>query len=172
MADRQFSPDLKLPACSDRVSVTHNIPDFRKDMERSKEDLHEQVIAPGARHMFKTIAKIATGKYMRSSRSGLGRDTGRLARSLTTSRQGIERLTVRGGKVLAEKGTRVEYASTHELGFDRKVRVRAYKRQGHAVRPHIRHMVIPAQPFLGPAFDDAEPSIIKRFTQLFKGWIG
>lgn len=146
------------------------------------------------------IGAIAVGRYMRDAGAEAGRDgglppnrtntlrivSGTIARSLTGARTDrsapdrISRIERIGNRIRLTKGSSVDYARTHEKGFEGVVTVPAHTRNVNGrsvdVRQHTRRMDVQARPYLQPAADDYSgrfarmteedlPSMIRRSAE-------
>lgn len=168
-------------------------PDEMSAALKQAESVFEQRMEAALRVVDPILGATATDRYMgkdlggRSSkpnpRSGPGtlrKQTGRLARSLTSTRgriantggagEGIARITTEGAVVTLTKGSRVPYAKLHEEGGTHQVA--AHERTitqafGQPLDPpktvqvsaHSR--TVPARPYLEPALDDTRDQATK-----------
>lgn len=139
------------------------------------------------------LSSSATTKFMKSTGardaiSGLGRnpqtgigtlriDKGRLARSLTGTKENISDASVRNGLLTYIFGSEVDYARVNEKGFSGNVNVSQHVRTitqafGRDIAPrqvtvsaHSRNMRIPARPYLNPALDDQADFLAKEINR-------
>lgn len=119
----------------------------------------------------------ALGKNEMTGPGSLRRVTGRLARSLTGTKENITESTFIGGLFKIVFGSEVEYAAVHEYGFTGSVSIPAHQRTitqafGRPIAPkqvdvkaHSKSMRIPKRPYLVPALEDQEDFISREITR-------
>jgi len=125
------------------------------------------------RYMGKDLGGASNERNPRSGPGTLRKQTGRLARSLTSTRgriadtggagEGIAEISTNGAVITLTKGSRVPYAKLHEEGATQQVAAhertitQAFGEQLDApktVQVSAHSRTTPARPYLGPALDD------------------
>lgn len=175
-----------------------DIDGFTSDLEQFlRTGIERQVLVPTLEYASKRIGARAVGTYMKEGfgqqrarvhRGPLRRQSGRLARSLTTrgriantggASEGINRISAAQGRARLVKGSKVPYARIHERGgmvkITRRMRGFFWFKYDQTNDPKWKamaltqqsHIIIPKRAYLEPALQDEISNVAKFLANKF-----